>query len=88
MKKSVMLVVAIVILSLAVAAVGHFAIGNRQLIDLTNKFNRVIVLLPNGDLVDGKVLSWLDYDDCDQIQVNIDGTTYLVHNRNVALISE
>lgn len=60
---------------------------NKQLIDTTYAFDRAIIFLPNGEVVDGKVTSWKDYEG-DQIQVKIDGVTYLVHSSNVALISE
>lgn len=59
---------------------------NYNLIDTTFKFDRAIVSLPDGTLVEGEVESWRDYEDGDQIQVTIDGTTYLVHSANVALI--
>lgn len=61
---------------------------NKQLIDTTYSFERAIVYLPNGEVVEGKVSSWKDYDDGDQIQVRIDGKTYLVHSSNIVLISE
>ena len=60
---------------------------NRQMIDLTYKYDRAYVRLPNGTIVEGKVASWRDYDG-DQIQVKIDGKTYLVHASQVALIAE
>lgn len=60
---------------------------NKQLIDLTYSFDRAIISLPNGKTVEGKIDSWTDYEDGDQIQVKIDGTTYLVHSSNVALIN-
>lgn len=62
--------------------------SNRQLIDITNRFDRAIISLPNGEVVDGKVDSWLDFENGDQIQVKIDGVTYLIHSTNVALIHE
>ena len=61
---------------------------NRQLVDLTYKFDRAIVALPNGEVVEGKLDSWLDYENSDQIQVKIDGVTYLVHSGDVVLIEE
>lgn len=61
---------------------------NKQMIDLTYSFERAIVYLPNGEVVEGKVSSWKDFDDGDQIQVKIDGKTYLVHSSNIVLISE
>lgn len=44
--------------------------------------------LPNGEVVDGKIQSWRDYEDGDQIQVTVDGKTYLVHSTNIALIND
>lgn len=61
---------------------------NKQVVDLTLSYNRAIISLPNGEIVDGKVQSWTDYEDGDQIQVKIDGVTYLVHASQVVLISE
>jgi hypothetical protein len=61
---------------------------NRQIVDLTYKFDRAIVALPNGEVVDGKLDSWLDYENSDQIQVKIYGVTYLVHSGDVVLIEE
>ena len=61
---------------------------NYQFIDTTYSFDRAIISLPNGEIVDGKVDSWLDYEDGDQIQVKINGVTYLVHSSDVVLIKE
>ena len=84
MKKIIaILLVAVVSLSLALFTVGC----NKQVMDLTYSYERAIICLPNGEIVDGKVTSWTDYEDGDQIQVKIDGKTYLVHSSNIALIS-
>lgn len=61
---------------------------NKQILDTTYKFDRAIVHLPDGTVVSGKVDGWKDYDDGDQIQVKINGDTYLVHSSNVVLIKE
>ena len=61
---------------------------NRQIIDTTFSYNRAIVHLPDGTVIDGRVQSWKDYEDGDQIQVKIDGVTYLVDCMNIVLISE
>lgn len=61
--------------------------GNQQLLDTTYSFDRAIVSLPNGDVVDGKLQSWKDYENSDQIQVKINGKTYLTHISNVVLIA-
>ena len=61
---------------------------NKQMVDLTYSYERAILSLPNGDVVEGKVTSWTDFEDGDQIQVKIGGKTYLVHSSNVVLISD
>ena len=62
--------------------------GNRQMIDLTYNYKYAVISLPNGDIVEGAVESWRDYDDGDQLQVTVDGVTYLLHAANVALMTE
>ena len=61
---------------------------NKSLLDTTYSFERAVVCLPNGDVIEGEVQSWTDYEDGDQIQVKIDDVTYLVHSSNIVLISE
>ena len=62
--------------------------GNRQLFDTTYTFDRAIISMPDGSIISGTVSSWKDYEDGDQIQVVIDGTTYLVHSSNSVLMNE
>lgn len=62
--------------------------GNKKIIDTTYMFNRAIVSLPDGSVVEGKVDTWSDYEDGDQIQVKINGVIYLVHSSNVVLIKD
>ena len=61
---------------------------NKQMVDLTFSYERAILVLPNGEVVEGRVTSWTDFEDGDQIQVKIDGKTYLVHSSNIVLISD
>ena len=81
-------IVALVLVIAAVAIYWHTNIGNRQLLDTKYHFDRAIVRLPNGEVVEGKLTSWLDFDDSDLIQVKIDGTTYLTSYVNVCLIND
>ena len=61
---------------------------NKQMLDLTYSYEYAIIGLPNGEVVEGKVSSWTDYEDGDQLQVKINGKTYLVHSSNIVLISD
>lgn len=71
---------------LALAMVLSLCGCNRQILDTTYAYDRAIIALPNGEVIEGDVDTWTDYSDGDQIQVVIDGTTYLVHSSNVVLI--
>ena len=85
MKKIIaVLLVAVIGLSLALFTVGC----KKQMVDLTYSYERAIICLPNGEIVEGRVSSRTDFEDGDQIQVKIDGKTYLVHSSNVVLISD
>ena len=72
------------LLTLALGSAGC----NKQMVDLTFSYERAILVLPNGEVVEGRVTSWTDFEDGDQIQVKIDGKTYLVHSSNIVLISD
>lgn len=78
------ILVAIIITTLLVTTLS--ACGNKQIFDFTYEFDKAIISLPNGEVVEGKIDSWTDYEDGDQIQVKINGITYLVHSSDVVLI--
>ena len=59
---------------------------NYQAIDLHYNYNYAIIQLPNGEIVEGKVDSWRDYEDGEQLQVTIDGVTYLCSSYNCVLL--
>ena len=61
--------------------------GNQQIFDTTYKFDYAIIELPNGKIVEGKIDSWKDYDG-EQIQIKIDGVTYLTHSENIVMIAK
>ena len=83
MKKRIAIVLALMVL----LASAVLAACNKQMVDLIYSYERAILSLPNGQIVEGKVTSWTDFEDGDQIQVRIDGKTYLVHSSNIVLIS-
>ena len=81
MKKLTALVLALTLMILMTGC-------NKQMVDLTYSYERAVLSLPNGEVIEGKVSSWTDFEDGDQIQVRIDGKTYLVHSSNIVLISD
>lgn len=59
-------------------ALGLF--GNRQWFDSTYQFTYATIYAPDGSVVvKGKVEQWRDFEDGDQLQVKINGVTYLTH---------
>ena len=91
MKKKLTMIL-IVLLVIALLGGAGYIISenfyNRTIIDLTYAYDRAIIELPNGDVVEGKVDSWTDYTDSDQIQVKMNGKVYLVHSTDVVLIKD
>ena len=83
MKKVMATILAVALLAALVLLAGC----NKQMVDLTYSYEYAILSLPNGEVIEGKVSSWTDFEDGDQIQVRIDGKTYLVHSSNIVLIS-
>ena len=88
MKKTVITVMSVILALVLVAGLVLLAGCNKQMVDLTYSYNRAILSLPNGEVVEGKVSSWTDFEYGDQIQVKIEGKTYLVHSSNIVLISD
>ena len=90
MKKKVIAFVAAILILLLVGGIIYWEThhGNRRLIDTKYRFNRAILQLPNGEVIEGKLSSWLDYSDSDVVQVTIGGKTYLTHYSNVCLIDD
>lgn len=68
----------------AVASILLMAGCNKQVVDLTYEYSQAQIKMPDGTVIEGKVDSWNDYEG-DQLQVKINGTTYLVHSSNVVL---
>ena len=85
MKKLILMSVCVFLLMVICAC---FYSCNYQMVDTTYNFDRAIISLPNGEVVDGHIESWRDYEDGDQMQVKINGKTYLVHSSDVVLIKE
>ena len=84
MKKIFLVIIAMILTCLLLAGC-----GNRAMIDTTYSFSRAIVYAPDGTKVaEGKVTNWRDYDDSDQLQVCINGKTYLTAAENIILVKE
>lgn len=84
-----------VIALVALLAVGALvlsgcSIGNRQIgPDLTQSFRWAILELGNGELIEGRVTSWRDFDESDVVQFTLDnGITYLTHYSKVILCTQ
>lgn len=62
--------------------------GNKDLFDTVYNYDYAIIQLPNGEIIEGKVEKWTDYEDGDQLQITIDGVIYLVHSNNISLMKK
>lgn len=85
---SVVAFLIIAVISFCFMAGSAKAWGNRTWWDTTYSFERAKIDLLDGEVVEGVVEQWLDFENSDMIQVKIDGKVYLTHSVNVVLISE
>lgn len=87
MRKSMLItVLAIAIFIIGVCCVGGCVGGcNYKVVDLTYKYNYAYIELQNGEIIEGEVENWTDYEG-EQLQVQIDGVIYLTNSFNCTLI--
>lgn len=82
-------VLAAAMLSICLLSSGCTGCGNKTLLDVTYTYKYAIISLPNGEVVEGKVKEWSDYEDGDQLQIKLEnGNTYLVHSGDCVLMTE
>lgn len=85
---TVIAMILLIVLGVAVGFSIFRSFNNKQLFDMTWSYEYAIVHMPDGKVIEGHVDSWTDFEDGDQIQIKIDGVTYLTHSMNVVLLSE
>ena len=86
MKKTIAIIVLMLIFALCLTGC---QIGNRKIgFDTTQTFRWAIIQLGNGELIEGSVDSWRDFEESDVVQVTVKGNTYLTHYSNVILSTE
>ena len=76
------------ILAATLAIGGLTGCGNKDMWDTVYTFDYAIIKLSNGEIVEGEVDKWTDYEDGDQLQVTIDGKIYLTSTLNCTLIQK
>ena len=84
MKKIVLLSVIIVALMVCLTACVNYA-----LLDSSWKFDRALIELPGGEVIEVQVDSWTDADDGEQITIkSADGKVYLTSSYNCVMIKD
>ena len=61
--------------------------SNKDVWDTVYTFDYAIIELPNGEVIEGEVQSWYDYEG-EQLQVEINGVTYLTSSAKCILIAK
>lgn len=61
--------------------------SNKDVWDTVYTFDYAIIELPNGEVIEGEVQSWYDYEG-EQLQVKINGVTYLTSSAKCILIAK
>lgn len=85
MKKVIAIVLAVIVIAVCFAGCGGY---NKQILDLNRHYNRAIIQLANGEVVEVEVDKWSDYDG-EQLQIIAkDGTVYLTSSFRCDLIQD
>ncbi|MBQ4523541.1 MAG: hypothetical protein IJA10_11410 [Lachnospiraceae bacterium] len=85
MKKKVL----VAILATTIIVGGLTACGNKDMFDTNYTYDRAIIALPNGEVIEVEIDKWTDYEDGDQLQIIAkDGTVYLTSTLNCILIND
>lgn len=74
---------------LSVLVLGALALSlcscNKNMLDLTYRYDYAYIKLQNGEVIEGPITSWTDYEG-EQLQVTINGVTYLTSSYNCTLV--
>ena len=77
-----------IILLSVISMISISGCGNKDLWDMNYTFNKAIISLQNGEVIEVDVKSWTDYEG-EQLQIeSTDGTLYLTSSYNCTLIKE
>ena len=60
---------------------------NYQVFDTTYNYDYAIIEMPTGEIIKGEIDKWTDYEG-EQLQIVIDGVTYLTHAENVVMVKK
>lgn len=83
MKKTVILIVIILIMSLVLVGC-----GNKDMFDTVRTYDYALVSFPDGTSEKIEIKQWRDYEDGEQIQIIAkDGNIYLVNSVNCVLVN-
>ena len=87
MKKKIIAILCAAVMAFGLTGCGNKEVFDKEVFDLQYSFNYAIIQLPNGEIVEGKVDSWKDYEG-EQIQIKIDGVVYLTSSYNCTLMDK
>lgn len=63
--------------------------SNKDLMKLDYNFKKVVIKLPNNEVITGEVAEWTTYDSKDTVKVKLkNGKQYLGHSSNIVLYND
>ena len=89
MKKLVIVLVMIAMLTTLTACTTTRVVGNRAVYGSdVQTFHYAYIYLGGNKIAEGTITQWRDYKDSDVVQVMINGKYYLTHYTNVVMIAD
>lgn len=86
LKKLAITVIALYLIAAGVYGASHMRIGNKRVVDLNYSYDRAMIKMPDGKILDIEIADWSDYEG-EQLQV-VDkaGNIFLVSSYNCVLV--
>ena len=85
--KTIKIIISAIVLIAMIIILSSCSVGNRQVgMDTIQTFDRYKIVF-NGEVIEGNVKVWRDFNDSDVIQItDTNGKVYLTHYMNVLLV--
>ena len=86
LKKLAIIVIVLYLVAAGVYEVSHMRIGNKRVVDLNYSYDRAMIRMPDGKILDIEIADWSDYEG-EQLQiVDKAGNVFLVSSYNCVLV--
>ena len=86
LKKLAIIVIVIYLIAAGVYSASYMRIGNKRVVDLNYSYDRAMIRMPDGKILDIEIAEWSDYEGVQLQIVDKAGNVFLVSSYNCVLV--